>query len=207
MEKHIRFGLLATLAVHILPAGIWFAQSPRFPVSSPASSGDRTVEVQLRTGGNTAMSDSQQAAADSQSLPVVSPTAVSGERSIVPSEEPTHPFRPESIQPTAGLPGTAIEELPYLPAGELDVRPQPETPIIIPFPDRPASKQKMTGILVLYVGTDGHVDRVEVDQSDLPPDFEKAAIDTFLQARMQPGIKHGRASRARMKVLVEFEAL
>ena len=49
------------------------------------------------------------------------------------------------------------------------------------------------------------IDRIEVDKSDLPPLFEKTAIETFMQARMYPGLKNGKASRAQMKILVEFE--
>lgn len=59
---------------------------------------------------------------------------------------------------------------------------------------------------MLYVGATGQVEHVEVDESDLPPFLEKAAVETFLQARMHPGIKDGKATRARMKILVEFEA-
>lgn len=94
----------------------------------------------------------------------------------------------------------------YFPASELQLRPSPEAPVILPFPDAPLGKQKATAILLLYISAEGTVDRVEIDESELPAEFEKVAIDTFLQAKMRPGIKDGSAVPARMKIEVEFEA-
>lgn len=94
----------------------------------------------------------------------------------------------------------------YFPASELQLRPSPEAPVIIPFPDAPLGKQKATAILLLYISAEGTVDRVEIDESELPVEFENAAIDTFLRAKMRPGIKDGTAVPTRMKIEVEFEA-
>lgn len=94
----------------------------------------------------------------------------------------------------------------YFPASELQLRPSPETPVIIPFPEAHLGRQKATAILLLYISAEGVVDRVEVDESELPSEFEHAAIATFLQAKMRPGIKDGKAVPARMKIEVEFEA-
>lgn len=130
---------------------------------------------------------------------------------IAPSEpkEQADETGPEVLQQATQLPDNfnvfPLLEAPYIPAGDLDVRPSPETPVIVPFPEAVLLTNKVSGVLVLYISADGKVDRVEVDDSDLPPAFEKAAISTFLQARMWPGIMNGQATRARMKVLVEFE--
>lgn len=94
----------------------------------------------------------------------------------------------------------------YLPASQLDSRPSPENPVVIPFPDVPVAKGKVSAILVLFINSDGQVDHIEVDKSDMPPLFEKTAMDAFMQAHMHPGMKNGKAARAKMKVEVEFEA-
>lgn len=99
-----------------------------------------------------------------------------------------------------------FERQGYFSTSELQERPVPEEPIIIPFPDAPFSGQKMTAILLLYIGADGAVERVEIDQSELPPEFEQAAIDTFIRAKMRPGIKDGKPVPVRMKIEVGFEA-
>lgn len=189
METHIRGGLLASLALHILPIGIWWAQAPYALSPSAALPGERVMEVRLSDGG-AGMQTSHEVGLEAPAAPHAT------------AEEPA----PQGVQAFTNIvPIFPLKEAPYIPAGELDVRPSSESPVVIPFPDTPLAVPKVTGILVLYIGADGWVDRVEVDDSDLPPDFEKAAIDTFLQTRMQPGIKNGQASRARMKILVEFE--
>jgi outer membrane biosynthesis protein TonB len=94
----------------------------------------------------------------------------------------------------------------YLTASELDVRPYPEAEVVIPFPDMELGEGKVEGVLVLYVDIDGKVDRIEVRESTLPPLLEHVAMSSFMQAKMQPGMKEGKAVRSQMKVLVEFEA-
>jgi TonB family protein len=97
------------------------------------------------------------------------------------------------------------KEAPYLPAAEADVRPQPESAIVVPYPDQALGRQKGAVILVLYINEAGGVDHIEIDKSDLPTVFEEAATKAFAKARMQPAIKEGKKIRSRMKILVEFE--
>jgi outer membrane biosynthesis protein TonB len=97
------------------------------------------------------------------------------------------------------------QEPPYIPVGEVDTRPNLVAPVVIPFPDAPLPKQRITAILSLFISEAGAVDRIEVSESDLPSVFEIAATQAFMNARMQPAIKDGKATRVRMKVLVEFE--
>ncbi|WP_158590454.1 energy transducer TonB [Noviherbaspirillum cavernae] len=111
----------------------------------------------------------------------------------------------DDSSPFAILPILRVQEAPYLSAGELDEPARPQEPVIVPFPDEPLQTGRAAGVLVLYIGADGKVDRVEVDEADWSPGFEKVAIETFMQAKMQPGIKDGKTSRSRMKILVEFE--
>jgi len=184
--------MLASLALHILLVGTWWFQSPYSSSEPPALRAESVMEVSILS--NTA-------------------------KEMVGLREPTPAIHPEETAPTPAdhvvpvgqeVPALAIgpvlplKEAPYIPASELDERPSSEIPVIIPFPDAPLNSPKVAGILVLYIGANGYVDRIEVDESDLPPEFERAAIDTFLQARLRPGMKDGQATRARMKIFVEF---
>lgn len=95
----------------------------------------------------------------------------------------------------------------YLPTSELTVPPTPESPIIIPPPDHPDWTQfKGHVTLVLYIGENGVIDKIQPENSNLPASIEKLAIDTFQNARMHAGEKNGQARKAKMKILVEFEA-
>lgn len=195
MAGNVRFGMLASLALHILPLGAWWFLAPYSLIEPATFQAERVMAVSLLGGAADDAAESRQ----TTSAPVFtpeSPTALTEQKALPPEKE----------APTPGIaPLLPLKKAPYTPAGELDERPFSETPVIIPFPDASLDKPKVTGVLVLYIGANGYVDRIEVDESDLPPDFEKAAIDTFLQARMRPGIKAGQPTRARMKILVEFE--
>lgn len=128
---------------------------------------------------------------------------------------PEHPVgtegRPAPVpkpEPSAALPAVAVptvEKTEYLPARELDGRPYPAAPIVVPFPDVPLGKHRGRAVLVLFVASDGAIDRAEVEESDLPSELEKVAVDTFLGARMNPGTKNGQAVPSRLKIEVGFE--
>jgi|GEM_PF-1776871 len=94
----------------------------------------------------------------------------------------------------------------YLPARELDGRPTPVAPVILPFPDSPLDKPRATAILLLYIGSDGVVDRIEIEDSDLPLAFEHGVVQTFRHVHMRPGMKDGKKVRALMKIQVEYES-
>jgi TonB family protein len=161
-----------------------------------------TVEVQLYADQRHATPDSAGTSAEPLPTPAEAVADVTAGAAV---ERQQH--KPaEAAQPASSFPPSPAQEPEYLPAGTLDSRPRAETPVIIPFPSGYVQKSKMIGILILYISADGQVDRVEVDRSELPPDYEQAAIAAFRQARMQPGIKDGKPTRARMKILVEFEA-
>lgn len=120
--------------------------------------------------------------------------------------------QPGSRQQAAPAPAASLQrasnEWAYLPASELDRRPRPESDITLPFPESENLPRgtRVSAVLVLYVGVDGAVDRVEFAQSALPPAFARTATETFARVRMQPGMKDGRPRRAMMKIEVEFEA-
>ncbi len=95
--------------------------------------------------------------------------------------------------------------LPYLNARELDERPWAEVPVLIPFPETTWEGGRVEGMLELFIGEDGSVDRILVKDSTLPEEFEAVAVETFRGVKMQPGVKEGKPVRSIMKILVEFE--
>lgn len=119
---------------------------------------------------------------------------------------------PQAWPELSRTPFFRLDDLPfigppdYYETSQLDTRPAPEEPIIVPFPEMTMHKKKATVILILYISAAGIVERVELDQSDVSAEFEQAAIDTFNQARMRPGIKDKQAVPVRMKIAVEFES-
>lgn len=195
MEKRTRYSLLAALVLHILPLAIFISHA-RSPVVE--TQGERVLDVAIYSKPTLPETD----AGETEILPNTADYEL--EKEMPPTGQVADAL--QTAQPgedvTASLPPA---EAPYLPAGELDARPYPEAPVVIPYPDAQLNQSKATGVLVLYIDADGHVERIEIDKSELPPEFEKAAVDTFMKARMQPGMKGGKPIRARMKILVEFE--
>lgn len=185
--------MLASIALHALPITVWWMQPPYVSTPPAVSALERVMAVRLLSTEDETVR--LPPTADVKEAPVLSSFAM----------DERMPADPEPMPVQTIAPLFPPKEPPYIPAGELDTRPSPQTPVIIPFPDAPLDVPKVSGILVLYIGTDGAVHRVEVDESDWPPEFEKAAVETFLQARMHPGILNGRLTRARTKILVEFE--
>ena len=197
MEKRAWFGLSASMMLHAALLGMWWEQAAYAPAIASAPSANRVVEVRFLEGAGPSAPSLSPAAAETVALAASAPAEQASDTG--------NTIAQEAAPAMDSLPLFPLYEARYVPAGELDERPAPEAPVIIPFPDAPLHSVKVSGTLVLYIGADGRVDRVEADESDLPPAFERAAINTFLQARMRPGILNGQATRARMKVLVEFE--
>ncbi|RJG06822.1 hypothetical protein D3870_13135 [Noviherbaspirillum cavernae] len=199
MEKPMRFGLLATLALHAASVAVWQSQSTNMHVSSAPAHEERVMQVQFRSPPRDAPAGPQSVSPTAVPEPAVEMIADSQLKAgtMDKAEDDSSPF--------AILPILRVQEAPYLSAGELDEPARPQEPVIVPFPDEPLQTGRAAGVLVLYIGADGKVDRVEVDEADWSPGFEKVAIETFMQAKMQPGIKDGKTSRSRMKILVEFE--
>lgn len=191
------FFLFLSFGLHVLSMAIllWNAAVFQTPLTSKGSA--RVTEVSLlvnQVGVPVHQRQVEFEASDTDWVGSPTPAMLWEETSFA---EPSDPPGKVFILPP--------QELLYLPGKELDVRPQATVPIIIPFPDAEIGMSKGTAVLRLFVGADGGVDRIEIDESNLPPLFERAAMDAFMQAKMQPGIKNGRRTRALMKVLVEFE--
>jgi TonB family protein len=187
MKNRHWYGVVGTLALHTVVVGMIWVNTVRLPLPSISNS---AIEVRLHSEQNGESTSSSTPANEVLLIP-----ESSANEQIVSSpvdETETVPLsRDEFLLPP--------KEFPYLPAGEADIRPHPVTPVIIPFPDAALGREKGIAVLVLYINANGEVERVEIDKSEIPPLFEKAAIEAFMQARMQPATKDGKKIRAKMK--------
>lgn len=191
-----RLALLGSFAIHVLLAVTFFFQSTHFSMQPAGSGNGQAISVELYRGPANASEVSETVEPVSESLPLAGSQ----------SGETENFFPPPSNLDSNSRIVLPPQEAPYFPSGSVDSKPYPRVPVVIPFPDGAPPQQRITAILILYIGTDGQVDRVEIEQSELPPAFEKAALDAFRQASMQPAMKEGRPVRAKMKIQVEFEA-
>lgn len=188
-------GVVGTIGLHLLAAGVVWLNIFRapFPVTQTG-----TIEVQIHSPAPAKKIKDE---ALVESTFALSPDRPEVKKNEFPAKEKLVPLS-SSLESPLVLPP---KEEAYLPSSEADIRPQPELPIIVPYPDYASGKPKGTVILVLYIDEMGVIQHVEVDRSDLPRIFEQTALEAFMSARMQPAIKNGKAIRARMKVMVEFE--
>lgn len=92
----------------------------------------------------------------------------------------------------------------YLPAARLDERPA----VLVDIPiDPPELRQHPQGgrlVLTLWIGSDGAVENVTVEENSLPAVFAESAARGFLSAKFRPGRKDGVAVKTRMQVAVSY---
>ncbi len=92
----------------------------------------------------------------------------------------------------------------YLPAARLDERPTVLVDIPIDPPELREHSQGGRLILTLWIGSDGAVENVTVDENSLPAVFAESAVRGFLSAKFSPGRKDGVAVKTRMQVAVSY---
>lgn len=100
----------------------------------------------------------------------------------------------------------------YLSRSVVDAGPQPLGLIQVPYPEGEAKlptaggeSAGIVGRLTLYIDEHGAVRRVQVQGDGLPPPFEAAARNAFLQARFAPAQKQGQAVKVRIDIEVRFD--
>jgi TonB family protein len=105
----------------------------------------------------------------------------------------------------SGLGGPSPLPAPrYYSARELDVRPG----IMIDVqPEYPAEAAGTAGRVVvrLFIGEEGQVERVAIQEAEPRGLFERAVERAFAAARFSPGMKDGRAVKAMLALEVNFE--
>lgn len=105
----------------------------------------------------------------------------------------------QAAEPGGALPGLALD--PYYSASELDVLAAPIGPLLLDYPA--GSPQQLQ--LLLYISSDGGVDRVEVTSGNGDSDYARFVVATFRQAHFMPAQKGGVAVRSRKRIQVALQ--
>lgn len=110
----------------------------------------------------------------------------------------------------AGVPGPqaqpeVVEEEPrYLRPNELTDRAVPRALYVFPFPEGDFSGLRGKVVLSIYVSETGNVDRVTVDDTDLPEPFAVSAQQVGMSALFFPARRNGVPAKALVRLEVEY---
>ena len=107
--------------------------------------------------------------------------------------------------PSAGIEMPLIRDPTYYPVKQLDVYPQPLTPIRLDYPDTAASA-RVDGRLTILLLIDefGVVNDVSVAEAKPEGYFEEAALAVFRAARFSPAQKQGYPVKSRVTLQVKY---
>lgn len=94
----------------------------------------------------------------------------------------------------------------YFGREDLDQGPKALNRIQIDYPPGVPDNELQAGRLTLFIDEHGAVRRILVLDQSLPPPFQEAARNAFLQARFAPAERAGRIVRSRIDVEVVFDA-
>lgn len=92
----------------------------------------------------------------------------------------------------------------YYAPSELDKRSFPLARLEFPYPPFAGAGQQGTLELTLYVGSEGVVDRVEVDFASVDPRLVELAVEALRATPFSPGERRGRAVGARWRLAVDY---
>lgn len=111
------------------------------------------------------------------------------------------------LSPTEGLGGEASPPgLPrYYKSDELDERPALRNAIDTDIPLPPGEPFAATARFRLFLDAAGGVDKIEVEQSALPPEVLDELRRRFLSARVTPGRLKGKAVRSQVEITLRVE--
>jgi hypothetical protein len=105
----------------------------------------------------------------------------------------------------AGSPLSGDQDETFIPRPQLSIPPTAQTPIMLPDMDAQTPNGRFAGILALYIDETGRVHHITPLAPRLPPELEKAAIETFMAVQFTPGELRGAMVKSRIKVEVVFE--
>jgi len=94
----------------------------------------------------------------------------------------------------------------YFGREDLDQGPKALSRIHIDYPEGVPENELQAGRLTLFIDERGAVRRIVVLDQSLPPPFQEAARNAFLQTRFAPAERAGRIVRPRIDVEVVFDA-
>lgn len=141
-------------------------------------------------------------------LTVSLPQQEGARRSERPPAETVRAPRSAAPHPASGDAGpTSTLAESYLPASRLDERPEVIDDIPIDPPSLRSHPEGGRAVLVLWVGEAGTVDKIDEEYSNLAPAIAAEIRTNFYRARFRPGVIGGMATKSRMRVEVNVEAL
>jgi periplasmic protein TonB len=128
------------------------------------------------------------------------------------SASPTAESQPESQRaiepissPSTGIDVPLIRDPTYYPSKQLDVYPQPLTPIRLDYPDAAASARVDGRLTVLLLIDEfGVVNDVSVAEAKPEGYFEEATVAVFRAARFSPAQKQGHPVKSRVMLQVKY---
>ena len=145
-------------------------------------------------------------AADRMALVPADPAAaaIAGSKPTSASPKAESQFEPAS-SPSAGIEMPLIRDPTYYPVKQLDVYPQPLTPIRLDYPDTAASA-RVDGRLTILLLIDefGVVNDVSVAEAKPEGYFEEAALAVFRAARFSPAQRQGYPVKSRVTLQVKY---
>ncbi len=129
------------------------------------------------------------------------PAATKAEPKRVSRQSATEP----APAPIAGIGLPSSRDPTYYPAKQLDVYPQPLTPINLGYPDR-AAAQRLDGnlLLLLLIDEFGVVNEASVVEAQPQGYFDEAALSVFRATRFSPAQKQGHPVKSRVLLQVRY---
>ena len=104
---------------------------------------------------------------------------------------------------TEATQGTDLDD--YVPRPLLSVPPVARMPVLITAPAGKLGVARHIGILSLFIDQEGRVQHIAGNAPFLPPAFEQAARDAFMEVQFAPGQIDGLAVKSRVRVEVVFD--
>ncbi len=100
-----------------------------------------------------------------------------------------------------------FDEQSYLPRPRLTVPPALQGSVLLSWPPHDAPPAgRYAGVLSLFIDEFGVVQRVRVEDGELPASLQEQARAVFLGAQFSPGQLQGQVVKSRIRVEVSFEA-
>lgn len=186
LERSVRGVRASAASVWTLGPPISARHGPR---TTKQAESNQPSSARLSAGPSTKPSD-----------PVAQPLAESTLSATAPSTEP--PANPIAATNTIG---TAEGWSDYIPRPQLSMAPVAQRAILIEAPPGQQEPRRISGVLSIFINEYGVVDHIVPTGSDMPPEFEKAAIAAFRGMTYSPGQLQGQAVKSRIRVEVVFD--
>lgn len=198
--------LLVALAMHGALAASLLNRTVGLPgrdgAPPPVHQGHRNVQFRLVSGPTLPLSDEGRHA-PSEATPLAPPPDTA-QLDTPPAPAPA-PIDPQATVTPQGEHGD--EALPgYFGREDLDQGPKALSRVQIAYPPGVPDNELQAGRLTLFIDEHGSVRRILVLDQSLPPPFQEAARNAFLQTRFAPAERAGRIVRSRIDVEVVFDA-